>query len=150
MSTLSLNLVSPTAQGPRRRGHNRLTRASIARMGAVQQMVQAFSSGNRLSAAMGITLGAFVPVAVYALVHNEVAGLPWLWVMVVGGLTYSATSVYAWARQAFHYRLKALGFVFLLEGTVTFATEHWLSGAGLAILVIINGVSAAVALQAKK
>jgi hypothetical protein len=43
--------------------------------------------------------------------------------------------------------IKAIGFVLLLEGTVTFSNEHWLSLSGLLILVVINGVSAAVVLQ---
>ena len=53
------------------------------------------------------------------------------------------------AEQAFRIWIKAMGFVLLLEGTVTFAKEHWLSLAGLVILMAINGISAAVALQAK-
>ena len=147
MSTLSLNLVSPPLIRPRKRSSRRLTRARVASMGAVEQMKRAFSAGNYLSAAMGIVLGGFVPIAVYALVHFEVAQHPAYWAMVVGGLVYSAISVYRWAEYAFHLWIKALGFVLLLEGTVTFSTERWLNVAGLAILVAINGVSAAVALQ---
>ena len=103
-----------------------------------------------VSALMGVVLGGFVPVAVYALVHIELPGHPWFWVMVVGGLAFSAVSIYQWAEQAFHLWVKALGFVLLLEGTVTFSTQKWLGLTGLAILVVINGVSAAVALQAKE
>ena len=83
------------------------------------------------------------------LVHSEVVDHPWYWVMVAGGLAYSAISVYVWAKQAFHMWIKAIGFVLLLEGTVTFSKEPWLGLTGLVILVTINGVSAAVALQAK-
>jgi len=150
MSTLSLNLVSPPPALSRMRGPNRLTRARAANMGAVEQMKRAFAAGNRLSAFMGVILGGFIPIAVYALVHFEVADQPALWVMVVGGLAFSAISVFKWAESAFHIVLKALGFVVLLEGTVTFASQRWLSLAGLAILVTINSVSAAVALQAKE
>jgi hypothetical protein len=100
--------------------------------------------------AMGVVLGGFVPLAVYAIVHFEVAQHPSLWAMVIGGLAYSAISVYIWAKQAFHMWVKAIGFVLLLEGTVTFSQERWLGLAGLVILVAINGVSAAVALQADR
>ena len=93
MSTLSLNLVSPPLIRPRKRSSRRLTRARVASMGAVEQMKRAFSAGNYLSAAMGIVLGGFVPIAVYALVHFEVAQHPAYWAMVVGGLVYSAISV---------------------------------------------------------
>ena len=95
-------------------------------------------------------MGGFVPIAVYALVHDEVEAHPWLWTMAVGGLAFSAISVFGWAKSAFHIRLKALGFVILLEGVVTFASERWLSLAGLVVLVTINSVSAAVALQARE
>jgi hypothetical protein len=67
--------------------------------------------------------------------------------LVAGGLVYSAFSVFGWARQAFNHRLKALGFVVLLEGTLTFCSVVWLSLAGLAILMVLNGVTAAVTLQ---
>jgi hypothetical protein len=149
MSTLSLNLVGVPQTQPRKRPTRKLSRARVAKMGAVEQMVRAFSAGNRLSALMGITLGGFIPIAVYCLVHNEVATHPWHWVMAAGGLAFSAISVVVWAEQAFHMRIKALGFVLLLEGTVTFSTERWLGLTGLVILVFINGVSAAVALQSE-
>lgn len=99
---------------------------------------------------MGLIFGGFVPIAVYSLVHVEVPVHPWLWTMIVGGLAYSAITVFKWADQAFHMKIKALGFVLLLEGTVTFSTERWLGLTGLVILVVINGLSAAVALQAEK
>jgi len=148
MSTISLNLVEQPKQPKRRR--RRVTRESLANMNVVEQMRRAFASGHRLSGLMGLILGGFIPVAVYSLVHVEVATHPLFWAMVVGGLAYSAISVFTWAKQAFHMGIKALGFVLLLEGTVTFATERWLGLSGLVILIVINGVSAAVALQVKE
>ncbi len=148
MDTLSLH---PVGQPQNRQRRDRgVTRASLATMNVVEQMQRAFAPGHRLSGLMGLVLGGFVPVAVYSLVHVEVATHPQFWVMVVGGLAYSAITVFTWARQAFHLTLKALGFVLLLEGAVTFSTQQWLGLAGLVILVVINGVSAAVALQAKE
>lgn len=121
--------------------------ALAATANPVEQARMAFGRGNRLSAAVGLVLGGFVPLASYTLVHLEVSRRPLLWVLVVGGLVYSAFSVYGWARKAFRHRAKALGFVVLLEGTLTFCSVPWLSLAGLAILMVLNGVTAAVALQ---
>ncbi len=115
----------------------------------VGQVRQTFSKAHRLSAALGFTLGGFIPVAVYVLVHYEVGRYPTLWLMVAGGLLYSAVSVYKWAQQAFQMVAKAVGFVVLVEGTVTFSHTHWLALAGLAVLVSINGISCASALQAR-
>jgi hypothetical protein len=109
-----------------------------------------FALGQRARALLGFGLGAFVPLASYMEIHFEVAAHPQLWFLVAGALVYSAISVYTWAVEAFHYRLKAVGFVVLLEGTMTFCSIAWLSLAGLAILMILNAVTAAVTLQARK
>ena len=119
-------------------------------MGAVEQMKRAFSTDSWLSALMGLGLGGFVPLCSYFFVHTEVDTHPMFWIMVAGGLAYSAISVINWAKQAFQMWVKAVGFVLLLEGTVTFSKEKWLSLTGLVILIVINGVSAAVALQTKE
>lgn len=121
--------------------------AVAASTNPVEQARAAFHSGNRLSALVGLVLGGFVPLASYTLVHLEVKTRPQLWALVAGGLVYSAISVYGWAAQAFENRIKAAGFVVLLEGTLTFCSITWLSLAGLAILMVLNGVTAAVILQ---
>jgi hypothetical protein len=54
------------------------------------------------------------------------------------------------AKQTFTLTAKALGFVLLTEGAVTFAHTSWLSVAGLTILVTINGICATVALQTRR
>jgi hypothetical protein len=121
--------------------------AMAALSNPVDQARLAFAAGNRLSAFVGLILGGFVPLASYTLIHQEVASRPALWALVAGGLVYSAFSVYGWGRQAFDHRWKALGFVVLLEGTLTFCSIAWLSLTGLAILMVLNGVTAAVTLQ---
>lgn len=108
-----------------------------------------FALGQRARALLGFGLGAFVPLASYMEIHFEVGHHPQLWFLVAGALAYSAISVYTWAVEAFHYQLKALGFVVLLEGTMTFCSILWLSLAGLAILMILNAITAAVTLQAR-
>jgi len=158
---LSLKLQAPVRPSPTKtRGRPHLapeiiearqrlqSQEAIAQLSnPVDQARAAFGNGGRLSALVGLILGSFVPLASYTLIHLEVAARPMLWILVGGGLVYSAISVYQWARQAFHYPLKDLGFVVLLEGTLTFCSVQWLSLAGLAILMVLNGVSAAVMLQ---
>jgi hypothetical protein len=116
-------------------------------LGAIEQARKTFQPGNRLAAFVGFILGGFVPLASFTLIHFETAHHPALWILVAGGLLYSALSVYGWAQEAFRYRAKAAGFVVLLEGTMSCSAVHWLSFAGLFILVAINGVSAAISLQ---
>ena len=109
-----------------------------------------FALGQRARALLGFAVGAFVPLASYTVVHTEVSTRPLMWFLVAGGLLYSSTSVYSWAVQMFHWRLRALGFVVLLESTLTFCNIHWLGLAGLAILMLLNALNAAVALQQSK
>lgn len=106
-----------------------------------------FALGQRARALLGFLVGAFVPLASYTVVHAEVATRPLMWFLVAGGLLYSSISVYTWAVQMFHWRLRALGFVVLLECTLTFCGILWLGLAGLAILMLLNALNAAVALQ---
>jgi len=113
----------------------------------VDQARQVFRHGNRFAALFGFLLGGFVPVASYTLIHYEAAERPLLWILIAGGLIYSAISVYTWAKLAFQYTLKALGFVVLLEGIMTFGNTQWLSLSGLGILILLNGISAAMTLQ---
>lgn len=124
-----------------------IAEAPAAELGAIEQARKTFQPGNRLAALVGFALGGFVPLASFTLIHSEAQRQPLLWILVIGGLAYSALSVYRWAQEAFRYRIKAAGFVILLEGAMSFSSVHWLSLAGLAILIGINGVSAAVSLQ---
>lgn len=97
---------------------------------------------------LGMVLGGFVPLATYEMVHYEVTHDKLYWALIAGGLVYSALTMYRWARRAFEDWAKAIGFVVLLEGTMTFSKAPWLSLAGLSILMILNGVSAAKSLIA--
>ena len=64
-----------------------------------------------------------------------------LWLLVAGGLTYSAMTVYSWAKIAFKLPLKALGFVILLEGGMTFVPDAWIGLPSLGLLILINGLA---------
>ena len=141
--------VQPIRKPIRKPAKRRIPAARLDAMSAVEQVTRAFAPAQRLAAVMGFLLGGFIPVATFVIVHYEVATYPALWVLVVGGLAYSAISVYKWAKMAFQMIIKAAGFVLLLEGVVTFAHTPALPYVGLAVLIAINGISAAVALQTK-
>jgi hypothetical protein len=115
--------------------------------GITDQIRRAAQRQNRIAAIVGCVLGAFVPLATYRLAHAEatietVRGQVAL-ALVLAGLAYSATTVYGWARIAFRVLPKAIGFVVLLEGTMTLASTWWLALAALAILTTINALATA-------
>jgi hypothetical protein len=82
--------------------------------------------------------------------HYGVQVHPALWVLVLGGLVYSALTVFKWGVAAFSSPVKSVGFVLLLEGTLTFSNEHALALGALAILAFINAVATACNLIAQK
>lgn len=111
------------------------------------QVRRAFQKQNRLAAIIGGTLGAFVPLATFTLAHFEAArdttpGRVAI-VLALGGLAYSATTVLQWARIAFRHWTKAIGFVVLLEGSMTLARSLWLAAVALGILTLINALATA-------
>ena len=112
----------------------------------VDQVREAFRRQNRLATGAGFILGGFVPVASFILAHYEVrpdaplySQVPTL--LVLAGLVYSAKTVFDWARVAFRHPAKALGFVVLTEGVMTFSHTPALAYAALTLLVVINGVA---------
>lgn len=117
-------------------------------MGVIEQIRVAMK--NPLAAFAGFILGGFVPVATFSVSHldktlNEYV----LWTLVIGGLIYSALTVFGWAKLAFGNALKALGFVVLIEGVMTLSGLPMLSYAALALLVIINGIATGANLSIK-
>lgn len=120
------------------------------RLTVIQQIKRSFSRGARVAGITGLVIGGFVPVATYTVVHFEVSTIPALWLLVAGGLLYSALTVFTWASSAFGSKVKALGFCVLLEGILTFAHSVPLSLSALGVLVFINAVSAACSLQVRK
>lgn len=117
-------------------------------LGVVQQVREALKRRNRLAAALGFLLGGFVPVASFVVAHGELDAARSLWLqpgtaLVLGGLLFSAKTVYSWSKLAFGESSKALGFVVLLEGVMILAKTGWLGAAALGLLVGINGVATA-------
>lgn len=129
---------------------------------------------SKVALAMGGLLGAFVPSSTFVVVHcgklitvrtdGTVSHSLWShpgWWLVAGGLAFSATTVYRWAASAFrpsggqltwwesvYTRVKAAGFVLLVEGVLMFSPMTELSYVALGVLVVINalGTGAALAL----
>ena len=107
----------------------------------VDQVRQATQKQNRLATGAGFTLGGFVPSAVFSIVHYELKETPLLWIIVLGGLLFSAITVFRWSKIAFDSGVKAVGFVVLIEGVMTFSGLYWLSCTALALLIVINGIA---------
>jgi hypothetical protein len=137
--------ASPAAEtGDRASGSRR--RLDVSKLGVVDQARVAFQGDNRLPTAMGFILGGFAPIATFATAHHQYnPAVAWYaqvaTVMVLGGLLFSAITVYKWARLAFSMPAKAVGFVLAVEGVMTFSTMPALSFAALALLVCINGIA---------
>lgn len=115
-------------------------------LGVVDQVIIAFRERNRLATMMGFLLGGIVPIATYLEAHYDLdTSLPLqsqiATYLVLGGLAFSAKTVFDWARMAFQNPLKATGFVVLLEGVMITSGVAVLPLVLLAILVGINGVA---------
>jgi hypothetical protein len=108
----------------------------------VSQIKLAFA--NPLPLLIGALIGGLVPLATYTVGHAELGTAGWGSVsgtIVIGGCLFSAITVYKWGRRAFDSAFKALGFVVLSEGVMTFSQTPWLSILMLSFLVAINAVA---------
>lgn len=121
-------------------------------MGVVRQIQEALRPRARLATFLGCLLGGIVPLATFTVAHNEIDATRPLYtqlscLLVLGGLVYSAKTVYDWGCRAFGLRAKALGFVVLIEGTMVVSHIGWLGVTALVYLMIINGLSTGCALS---
>ena len=126
----------------------------VASMNAVQQVRLALKPRNRLPTLLGFLLGGFVPLASFFVAHYELSATAPLYTqkalyLVLGGLAYSAKTVWQWGRIAFQNALKAAGFVVLLEGVMVTSQIAWLSVAALVYLMVINGIATGCNLSTK-
>jgi hypothetical protein len=99
-------------------------------------------------------LGGFVPLASFFVAHFELSAITPLYTqralyLVLGGLAYSAKTVWQWGTLAFQNGFKAFGFVVLLEGVMVTSHILWLSIAALVYLMAINGIATGCNLTAK-
>lgn len=130
----------------------------VNQLGVIDQCVIAFERKNLIATTFGFWLGGIVPFSVYMTAHFSVQANPFLWVLVIAGLMYSATTVFSWGigafskpnASAFATKMKSLGFVVLLEGILTFSPEHVLSIGALLTLMTINAMATACNLIAQR
>ena len=150
MATRALSLQPKRPTRNRKPATVTITSAQFERLTVVDQIRRSFRPGARLAGFTGLVIGGFVPLATFTVAHYEAKAEPMLWALVVGGLIYSASTVYQWARDAFGNGFKALGFCVLLEGCMVFAHIPALILTALAVLIFINACAAACALQVRK
>lgn len=125
------------------------------KVGVVGQVRQSLRKGSRLATALGFLWGGWVPVGSYVVCHKELPGTSGahfaaLCLFVLGGLLFSAKTVWLWSAAAFQDRWKASGFVLLLEGVMVLSQVPGLAWSALAILVLINGVATGTTLARGK
>lgn len=106
----------------------------------VEQVRMAYQRKNRLAMILGSVLGSIIPIATYVVAHQDVNNNKAFWILVAGGLMFSAMTVYDWTKIAFQSGFKAFGFCLLIEGVMTFSGVLWLSYVALGVLSIINGI----------
>ncbi len=158
-SESGIHTISPAKA--RRRAPAKARRTTGGRQkapnGVVDEVIIATAARNRLATALGVLLGGFVPLGSYVVAHYELALLETITLsncapllMVLGGLAYSALTVYQWGLKAFESKFKAVGFVVLIEGIMTLSSITWLAIAALVLLMSINGISTGTKLALKR
>jgi len=138
----TLRLFDDVDPHPLPKRGSRAAPRGVADLSPVEQFRRATHPRNRLALAIGCVFGAFVPAATFTEVHLEVAARPHLWVLVAGGLVFSALSVFQVGRSAFGSVAKSLGFVVLIEGTMVFSGVLPLALTALVLLCVVNAISA--------
>lgn len=120
-------------------------------LGIVDQTLIATRKENLGATFGGFLLGGIVPFVSYMVAHHDMVSF---WdpkmLLVLGGLVFSFYTVNKWGQAAFQSKLKALGFVVLIEGTMVFSSIAWLSIVALVFLVVINGIATGVNLALAK
>ena len=120
------------------------TKASVSKDYSILSQLRGLKS-QWLATGIGGIIGAIVPVLVYRIAHYHVEATPALWLIVAGGLLFSASSVYGWGIKLFGQWYKAGGFTLLIELSTVFV-EGWESYVALSVLCLINAVNMAHAL----
>jgi hypothetical protein len=121
--------------------------ASIQKeLGLIAQFRTALS--NPVAAIFGLLKGGIIPLATFFVVHEEIPAFEWVYAHLIlasiGGLVFSAKTVFQWMRITFRGDAwKAVGFVVLAEIFMLFSHQTWLSYTMLAYLVVINAIATA-------
>ena len=123
----------------------------------IEQVEVTFQRNNLLAIIGGFLFGAVPPISTFTVAHVAVVpgSIPELAhqfssYFVLGGLAYSSITVYQWKLVAVQNRLKALGFVLLTEGVMTFINIPWLCYLALFQLVTINWIANSYNLTKRK
>jgi hypothetical protein len=114
----------------------------------------ALARRNLLATVIGAIKGGAIPFGTFTLFHLEMHNDPWQakGLIVLGGLVYSAKTVFGWCKQVFRKEdgapdtLKALGWCVGIEGFMTCSDTFWLNCAALALLILVNAVATGVSL----
>jgi hypothetical protein len=115
----------------------------------IDQTKVAFSV-SAIGSIVGIILGAVVPAFTFAEAHYELKDTLSIYtLLVIGGLLFSAKNVYMCSASAFRDKLKAVGFVLLIEGGMVFSHIQWVNLVGLGILICINAIASGANLVVK-
>lgn len=109
------------------------------------------ATSNPIALLVGCLLGGFIPLATYFVAHESQQFTFWslTTALVLGGLLYSAKTVWQWGKLAFACPYKASGFVLLVEGVMVTSHISWLSVAALCYLIAINAAATGCLLAQK-
>jgi hypothetical protein len=104
------------------------------------------ASNNPTALLAGCLLGGVVPFFTFWAAHYELDNTKTLWtqpvmLLVLGGLIYSAKTVWQWGKLAFACPAKATGFVILVEGTMVTLHNPWITSMALGYLIVINAIA---------
>ena len=115
-------------------------------LGVVDQCRVAFRADNRLATVLGFVLGGIIPIATYVEAHFDIREGVALYAqvppyLVLGGLIFSAKTVFAWLNLTWRDSWKAVGTVAVLEGVMITSDVPALPLVLLTVLVAINGIA---------
>lgn len=117
--------------------------ASVTKKATRKKPVKVSQSNVRmLGQVIASAAACFLPIAAFVIAHHEVQEYPYMWVLVIASLAYSAPTVVAWAKSWAGATYKAVGFAVLLEGNLIGTHNMYLSYTGLVVICVINAHAA--------
>ncbi len=114
----------------------------------ISQIQSACANGNRRWALVGFIIGGIIPALTFCIDRYEVKSTSPLYAqvavyLVLGGMAFSAKTVYQWTKAAYHDMIKAIGTVVIIEGVMIFSENLTFAVVSLIFLVAINGTATA-------
>lgn len=110
----------------------------IPALGVIDQFRTALKPENRLAFRIGLVAGGFVPLATYCTAHlpGQADSHLYLWPVVIGGLCYSAITVWQFGRVMFGNEWRATGYTMMLEGVMILTRPSFDTWAGIAAFAV--------------